>query len=65
MFTTLLHSDPALARSADVLRRQIAVRRDALVSRQRRNWSAARQRIIDAMEKQYRQVYQLVLDTEN
>jgi len=64
MLTTTLHTDPVLAQSADVLRRQIAARRDTLVCRQRRQWSAARQRIIDAMGVQYRQVYQVELDTE-
>lgn len=57
------HTDPTICSSADALRRQIAAKRDCLVGRQRRKYSAARQRTIDQLGDQYRQVFQLAFDT--
>lgn len=58
------HIDPMLAQSAEILRRQIAAKRDCLVCRQRRRYSPARQRIIDQLGDQYRLVNRVQLDTE-
>ena len=48
--------DAVMRDAAEVLRVAIARKRDRLVARQRRGYSAARQRIIDELGAQYRAV---------
>lgn len=64
MTSTKHHTDHVLAKSADVLRRQIAVKRDMLIGRQRQRFAPGRQRLIDQLGDQYREVYQVTLDCE-
>jgi len=50
---TAIQPHPSTIRSAEALRRTIASRRDALVGRQRRSYSRARQRLIDQLAADY------------
>lgn len=61
---TTRHTDRVMSTAAQLLRKQIAVKRDCLVGRQRRQFSPSRQMIIDRLGEQYRDVYAVQLDTE-
>lgn len=53
---------PTTVAAAERLRRTIARRRDALVWRQRRGYSRARQRLIDQLARDYDAVLAIALD---
>ena len=55
--------NPLIAGLADLLRQAIAAERDRLVGRQRAGQDSSRQSIIDRMGEQYRQVYQVAIDS--
>ena len=55
---------PGMAAAADVMRHEIARRRDRLVATQRRGYSTARAALIDQLGQDYRDVYAVQLRAE-